>query len=292
MSAKWIICNLGNLGQIDQLAYAVRECGRECEVLTLGEINDLVEMPSTNPECVITSGSIWMNKGLRKARPNSVGNYHDAKTFNCSSYYHNWGKYLTQKKYMLLPFSEIIRQVDWIYDTLAVDGSVFIRPDSGEKEFAGELVHRDRFQAFSEDALMRIGYQDGLTSGLLCVVSSPVDIDKEFRLVIVDKKVVTGSTYRVAKHLHSEDISEYDEIGINAFAHKVLNDNPPQLPPFHVLDIAQESNGEFSIMEVGCFCCCGLYECDRRKIALSISECAEREFDSAMRSVLAHWQRI
>ena len=95
-------------------------------------------------------------------------------------------------------------------------------------------------------------------------------------MVIKDGKVITGATYRIAKHIADEPLDEaMDEVV--AFAEKALADNPPPMPPVHVLDIAIEPD-KMSILEVGCFCCAGLYCCDRRKIALAVSEAAETEF--------------
>jgi hypothetical protein len=277
MKAKWFICNLGKDAAIQSLHYAALEHGAESRIVSLGDVASYVDAPSDDRDCVITQGSIWMNSALRKAHPNWIGNYHDKQMFCCSSYYPFWGNYLTQKNYLFMPFSEIVRQVDWLYKILAVDDRVFIRPDSGEKEFNGEIVHRERFSAWIEENSARIETL-GSSQSLMCVVSSPIDIDKEFRLVIVDKKVVAGSTYRIARHLASESLSDHCEADVNNFAEKVLNDNPPPLPPFFVLDVALESTGEYSILEVGCFCCCGLYSCDRKKIASAITDCAERHF--------------
>lgn len=281
MQARWLICNLGKDDNIQRLHYGVQETGRQSEIVTLGDIAKIIETNSDEKACVIPLGSIWQSSSLVKARPNWVGNYHNKEACLCSSYYSYWGKYLTQKHYFMLTLAEVIRLKDWIYSVLGKDDTIFIRPDSGEKEFNGEIVHKDRFNAWKEDTETRLSYSN-TSSNLLCVVSEPVDIDREYRLVIADKKVVTGSTYRIAKHLSYEEIS-VEEISkgklpvVVEFAEKVLADSPSTMPPFFVLDIAESKDG-FSVLELGCLCCAGLYECDRKKIAEAVSIAAEKAY--------------
>jgi len=276
MKAKWLILNIGKDNHINELFYGVQECGRTAEVIPLKDFYEMLETPSPESACIVTSGSIWANSYVRKQRPNWVGNWHDESLFTCSRYYSYWGKYITQQNYVMLPFSEIRRRMDWLYSDIGFEDEIFIRPDSGAKEFVGEVVSRGRFNAWETEAKNGENWK----SDLLCVVAKPQNIDREFRFVIKNGKVVTGSTYRLAKHISMERMADIDDISaVIAFAEQALADNPPPLPPVHVLDIA-DCGGKFSILEVGCYCCAGLYESDRRKIALAVSEAAEEEFAS------------
>ena len=113
---------------------------------------------------------------------------------------------------------------------------------------------------------------------MLCVASAPVNIDSEFRFVVKKGKVVTGSLYRMKRHTMSVPLEEVDcTEEAAAFAEKVLSDSPMSLPPVHVIDIAMDGDRP-SVLEVGCFCCAGLYCCDRHKVALAVSEAAEEEY--------------
>lgn len=281
MTAKWLICNLGKDEALQNLCYGAQECGREAEIVPLREIAAIVEAPDSELKCVIPVGSIWGNSALRESRPNWVGNYHNKATFLCSTYYAYWGKYLTQKVYAFLPLPEIDRRIDWVYQNFGKDDCIFIRPDSGEKEFVGEVVHRERWRAWLEQTTNQLELTNQ-PKNQMSVVSRPENIDMEYRLIIADKKVVAGSRYRVAKHLSTEHLS-IEDFGngetqdIIRFAERVVNDNPPPLPPFFVLDIAKNEGG-LSILEVGCFCCAGLYECDRRRVAEGVSVAAEKAF--------------
>ena len=174
---------------------------------------------------------------------------------------------------------EIVESPDRLYATRARDGAIFIRPDSGEKEFTGSVVVRECFNDWKDHV------QDArsVPPDTLCVVSTPVTIHKELRLIVSRGRVITGSTYRVAGERHKEPLEDQpDAAQMIAFAERVLADSPPLLPPVNVLDVAEDEHG-LSLMEVGCWCCAGLYESDRLKLAHAVSEAAEEQFQSPVK---------
>lgn len=280
MNAKWLICNLGKDDHIQQLYYGVIESGREAEVVSLKDFAEIVEKHDDERACKITVGSIWLMGEVRKTRPNWVGCWHDESLYDCKRYYAHWGQYITQQKYVMMPFSELMRQKDWVYDTLAIDDQVFFRPDSGGKEFTGAAIGRAAFDSWAKHV---VGVEHGLNRipcDLLCIAAEPRKLHKEIRLVISDGKVVTGSMYRMAMHSYMqrwEGSGDSDEARVIEFAEEVLAKNLMKLPPVHVLDIAVEED-RLSVLEVGCFCCAGLYCCDRRKIGTAVSLVAEDAF--------------
>lgn len=277
MKAKWLIVNFGKQEQLNHLFYGVQECGREAEVVSMKDFVEMLEVPSQERACIVTTGSIWVNEYTRKQRPNWSGNWHDETMYTCQRYYSFWGKHLTQQDYVMLPLAEIERRKDWVYDKIGVEDDVFFRPSSGAKEFTGEVIGRGRFNAWLDQI------KDKNTADLLCVAAPPKKLDRELRLVIKDKKVVTGATYRIARHVADEPLTEGPYDKVVEFAERVLADNPPPLPPVHCMDIAIEGDGRLSVLEVGCFCCAGLYCCDRRMITKAVSEAAEEEFEKSQK---------
>ncbi len=273
------------LGQdkiIQRTIFSIKEAGREVECMSLREMAEAQETLNDERRCVVVLGSIYYNSQWRKQRPNWVGNWHDRNLMLCTKYYAYWGKYLVQRRYAMLPWSEVIRNRDFLFETYGLDVNghkrLFVRPDSGEKEFVGQLVDQHLFDVW----LAHLPGNAIMAPDMLTVVSTPQSFSKELRLVIADKKVVTGSTYYVGSNMIQETLEEQeDRDEIVRFAEQVLNDNPPPLPPVHVLDVAKFEDG-YRVMEVGCFCCAGLYESDRTKIATAVSEVAEKEFHSSM----------
>jgi len=47
-----------------------------------------------------------------------------------------------------------------------------------------------------------------------------------------------------------------------------------------IIDICQTKAGEYKLMEVGCFSCCGLYKCNRDIIVAAVSKAAAQEWES------------
>ncbi len=275
MKAKWIISRLSSDRAMWNLSYAVQEADREVEVLSIDECLTQLYEPNNEVACKVVIGTILVTKTAKENRPNWIpGSWHIPDVFKCSNYYSYWGKYLTQKNYAFLPLGEVIRRKEWIYATFAKDESLFIRPDYGEKSFNGEVVSIEHFEEWVEH--VQSGW--AVPMNTMCVVSSIEKIGRELRLVIADGKVVTGSVYKVGRGVFWDSLEKQtDSMAIVEFAEKVVADNPPSLPSVYVLDVG-ETDGVYSVIEVGCFCCAGLYECDLRKIASKVSEAAEKEF--------------
>jgi hypothetical protein len=283
MKAKWLICNLGKDDHIQNLYWGVKESGREAEVVSLKEFASMVETRDDSRECIVTAGSIWMNTEIRKQRPNWTGNWHNESLYDCTRYYSFWGPYVTQQEYLMLPYAELVRRKDWVYKTLGggPDNKVFFRPNSGGKEITGAAIPYDAFDSWAKHVSGIEYSHEAIKKDLLCVAARPLSLNKEIRLVIKDGKVVTGSTYRMAMHQWMEPFEDAGERAeVTEFAEDLLGKKLMPLPPVHVLDVAIQESG-ISVLEVGCFCCSGLYHCDRKKIAVAVSEAAEQEYSRA-----------
>jgi len=99
--------------------------------------------------------------------------------FKCSTYYTYFGKFLLSQNYLMMPALELLRQKEWVYDKMAIDGCVFVRPSSGFKEFAGAVVP---LEEMNENALGFGFYHEN--PELLTVVTSPKVITKEWRFIV------------------------------------------------------------------------------------------------------------
>ena len=273
MNAKWKVARLGEEKTLQNLSYAVQEFGRECEIIPFGKYYETLKTPSEEEDCVVVIGSIRISLNAHFNRPNWYPKWHVSELFNCQSYYAYWGKNIVQKHYAFLPFSEMVRRKEWVYNNFGIDGQIFIRPDDGDKSFNAEVVATEHFEKWRD---ITVGMWSTKPE-LLCVVSSPVNIAKELRLVMYDNKVWTGSLYRVGKSCIYENIDESkDKNTIIEFAESVVKEAPP-LPSCYVLDVALTDDG-YKIMEVGCVCCAGYYDMDLHKLAESVTLAAEADW--------------
>lgn len=192
--------------------------------------------------------------------------------FNCDHYYPAFGDNLLNADYTMLPYGDLLRRKDSLYQMHASDPSsnscIFMRPVSGLKEFTGVPVHYNKF----EDAVQLAGFYD-VTPNTMCVVSSSKKIFKEWRFVVANKEIVTGSLYREG-NLHDEvETFEDDPAWIYAQEMSELY-NPSGA---WVLDICELEDGTLKVLECGCVSFAGLYACDLEKFIIGLEVAGETE---------------
>ena len=110
----------------------------------------------------------------------------------------------------------------------------------------------------------------------LAMVSFPIDIENEWRMVVADRKVITGSQYRKDREI---EISGDVDKEVVEFAEKVLQIEW-QPHPIFIMDVCKTSSGEYKVVEIGSVNAAGLYDCDIEKILDNTNEIAIREWES------------
>ena len=225
-----------------------------------------IENKHTEDSCVIVYGSINSSIYVQRKKPWIPGVWCDFKELKCSTYLSHWGKYSVHKNYLFLPLSEVYRKKDWIFKTFGK--TVFIRPDDNSKSFHGELVADEKFEDWYDTAN---SYNPG--KKCMTLVSEPSKIEAEYRFVISEKKVLTGS--------------QYDEEGIGVFtfpedasklAEEIANSCEFNPHSMYIMDICKLENKEYRLMEIGSVNCAGLYACDLRKFVEKMSELGLEEW--------------
>ncbi len=274
MKAKWLVTLYGQDADVNRLAYAIQSCGREVEIVKLGHMfEEIIDKPSQEKACVVVTGPTSVTIRIGRSKPKWVpATWHMSDIYKCSNYYSYIGKHLTQRKYTFLPLAEIDRIKDDLFRQFGVNDRIFIRPDSGEKCFTGAVIHANQYSSWKD-----LRSNTALEGNTLCVVSSPVKIERELRLIIRKGKVVTGSTYYIMGMLQEEPLEEQSNkkeiIEFAELAASKLN----EFPPVYVMDIAVDEFG-LSVMEIGCVNCAGWYASDLIKTVEAVSEEAEFEY--------------
>jgi hypothetical protein len=153
--------------------------------------------------------------------------------YRCQTYYAHWGEWVFNKNYFLMPLSDFVRRKeDLIVSAWGSRGSLFIRPDAGDKPFTGQVWT----EADLESTLWKISTEDMRLDDLL-LISSPKLIDREWRVVCSNKKVITGSRYKTA------GLTDYRRElpdDVRQFAEKVISTDW-QPDPIYVLDICRDT---------------------------------------------------
>ena len=144
MMVNWLIDADMFAGYRDQLVAAIHDQGHGAK---------LIHAPSppfrwddvgcsyreTFPEdaCVISHGDIELVTRIRQERRWTPGAFCTVENFTCSHYACWYGEYLLNRDYIMLPFGELDRCKEFLFDSVGRDDRIFVRPDSPLKLFTG-----------------------------------------------------------------------------------------------------------------------------------------------------------
>jgi len=216
-------------------------------------------------DCVLFYGSLGAARRIQRTVNWSPGVWMNLPNFECTTYFNKFGKYLLNNNYVMLPFGELERQKDFLFSTLGVEGKLFMRPSSGMKLFNGSLVSRDNWVKDYE----LLSFYD-VEPEKIVVVSRPQNILEEWRLMIVNGKVVCGSRYK-------------PELGPITLPDKVVDFGNEiaaiwQPDPAWTLDVARTEKG-LRLIEINSFSCSGMYLCDKMPLVEAVADLAVKEWE-------------
>lgn len=220
-------------------------------------------------DCVIYYGTLNFASEVRRKAKWIPGPYYHPTAYDCIHYYPKLGKYLLNSQYIMVPWGDLRRQKDFIYDTLAEEDTIFLRPNTGLKLFTGKLIYRELF----DNDLNLLGYKDPDPHDLV-IAAPPRMVMNEWRFVVADKEVITGSQYKFMQQ--SILRKNEDENAFNLAQEIAREDFQPA--PVWIIDICQTKTGNYYLLEVGCFSCAGLYACDLAVIVDKVSKTALKEW--------------
>lgn len=216
-------------------------------------------------------GSINMAEEVIKQRPDLKKNFWSTfENYDCSIYLSQIGDYcLNGENYAFFPFEDLKRQKWNIYRWFGEDSHVFIRPNSGNKEFTGAAID---FQNFDHQIDR---WQQFTRKNSLTLVSKPVNIVFEWRIVVAAhkeiKKVVAASLYKMKGEQNLVAGAPGDAMML---AEKVINIlQPPD--PMYCVDVALLNDGRYKVIEINAFSTSGHYKADKKKIIETANQVRE-----------------
>ena len=256
----------------DELAAAVTRQGHT--VVSINRPNPPYDWDDANSSyrkafpigsCVVAHADIDLVTRVAEDNIWTPGAFATVSHFFCSHYYSHFGRFLLNHDYVMLPYAELPRCKDFLFDTLGRGERLFVRPDSPLKIFTGLTIARSTFDKDYEF----MGFYEFPVESLV-VVSSPKTITAEWRFVVADGKIVSGSQYvqrgcEVA--LPATDSSALE------FARSVLAVGY-QPDPVWVLDVCQTDDGGYHLLEIGGFSFASLYGCDKDAVVQAVSSVA------------------
>ena len=212
----------------------------------------------TNP--IVFHGSLGNASRINQEMSWIPGSFCTVENFKCSNYFEKAQKWLLHKEWKVLPASQLVANPIAFENESELCEKIFVRPDSPLKPFSGRVLEVDKISLRSLDH--GFYYED---ENLPVVVAPIRNIGSEWRFVICNNKVITGSGY-VADTRSPTELSSDDKVW--SYAAKVANDiEAPEI--VYVLDVC-ECDGDLHLIELNPFSGADLYACDSTKIVNAV----------------------
>lgn len=193
----------------------------------------------------------------------------------------NWeyeNLYKRYKNNLLNADSEVLSVKELIQKNYSNDHLFFVRPSNDLKEFTGSLMEFSEIKEWENNLA---GTKGPLSLETKVQIAKPKYISREYRTIIVDKKVIAVSQYKKDGRLN---IKDYPPKEIIYYANKMAQLYQPA--DVFTLDVCELTEGTFDpligpyrIIEVNCFNCSGFYHCDIYAIIKKVSEFIERKYE-------------
>lgn len=273
MKVNWLVEKEGVSEDLNLLIEAVKKQGYGYEVcpsyVPKGEEETFLKLFRPD-ECVVYYGSLQMARQIQRTAKWIPGVYCSLEKFECTYYYPFFGDLLLNRNYVMLPFGELLRRKEFLFSTLGKDGAVFVRPSSGFKIFTGKLTYEENWAKEIE----MFGLYD-VEPDRVVIVAEPHNLVAEWRFVVVDSKVISGSQYRME---YGNKFTENVRPEVYNFAQKAADISKYNPDRVWVLDICERKDGQLFVLEVGCFSCAGLYAIPKDDIVNAVSNAALKEW--------------
>jgi hypothetical protein len=226
--------------------------------------------------CVVFWGSLGAAYDQRVASRWVPGAFGDADGFRCSVYHAKLAPVLANGFAVFTTVKDLVAEPSTVLQPLGNPDTVFVRPDSALKPFAGRQL---AISSLSLAALDHGFYYDD--ERLPIVVSSAKQVGREWRFVIAEGAVVAGCEYDVGRRGRETPVPE--DAALLA-AHVARAEWQPA--PVYVVDVG-ELAGVMRVMEINPFSGADLYECDAQAVVETVTRAALRLHGSTVKTDLA-----
>jgi len=276
MKTKWIIENFTDSEDYRDLIKAVKDSGRYCFVIGRHNHFDFNPNGFEENDCVIVQGSIQMTKNIESRLPKGCFpiRYSSWGNYLCSSYYPKFEKFLFNDKYEITTLKNLKENKFEFYRKYGKEALMFIRPDSGEKTFQAQLIDIQDFDKFWENDIA----SSAIDSDLI-LVSTPKKINGEYRVVCSKYnggEIIANSTYQ---YQGKSTLIPSIPRGATAKCEEILKSgNFPD--SIFCIDIAEDADGNFWLLELTSFSSAGLYLTNKENIVKRINEIVEMEYQN------------
>ena len=259
---NWIIENITGEESFKQLSEAVEKLGYPLLNLRGDYKRELIADYKDKP--VIFNGSITMAKLVA---PQLIEQgcapvvYSSWENYLCTAYYPTLSEFLFNDNYVMVPLKEVDRRKYFFYGIFGREATIFLRPNDGDKSFKGGLIDLQDFEKWYDPAL---GHD-------LAIVSSPKNIRGEWRFVCSKhQEIIAWSCYRYGGLITRVPSAPNGAVKLC----QTILDTGYFPDSVFCVDIVEDNDGNFWLMELNSFSSAGLYACKKEQIVKRVSEIA------------------
>jgi hypothetical protein len=265
MSITWIVQD--NLGSTSSTADSIKlACENEEQpyvpIQLIPFSNELPKMPEVDGKFVLYgrttlmlnaySDDFWKN-----------GLFFNPDFFTPECYKKHWGDMMLNSDAFVVKLRDIPKIRSNELSHMSLDSEFFIRPNDDLKLFQSGVVTLEDLIKMPDNATDDPSEPVNLNTEIS--ISSVKNIDREWRLIIVDKKFISGSEY-------IPEVKSFVPAEVIDFAEKAAEIWTPA--PVFVMDIAFDGSS-FKIIECNCFNGSGFYASDLDLIVRVVSKYVE-----------------
>ena len=255
---KWVIQNnLGNSEDIGKLMSMLQTCQIPFETIKVIPFSD--DPPDVdNSQPTIFYGSTTLTRNVHEAQRWNPGVWFNPESYEFERVLAGYGK-----EHLLNGDSEVLTVKELLSRNYKNNELLFVRPAADMKEFTGSVMDFEEIKQWS----CLEGTNGPFTFDTKVQVAEPKNIDREFRTIVVDKRVITASQYRLRGRLEVRgEVPEEALLYASAVAQLY------QPAPVFVLDVCELSSGLYKIVETNTFNAAGFYWCDYHKIVTEVTD--------------------
>jgi len=268
MATTWVIERRVFASGDDHLLAAIREAG-DTVVEWSDDWWESSAWPQLEGRPVLVRASLGNAARIQQELPWRPGPFCNPQAFRASAYYASAQPWLLHRTFGFTTVGCLVADPRAALQALESSTQkhperVFVRPDSPLKPFSGRVVATDSLRLSDLDH----GYY--YDDENLPIVVAPVrTVNREWRFVVVNGRVIAGSAYSADGRRPLPD----DPAGPAWQLAQKIAQGLPAPAPVYVLDVC-ESDGELYLLELNPFGGADLYACDPTAIVREVGAMA------------------
>jgi hypothetical protein len=270
MKAKWLVENfVGDNGYEDLIA-EIRNQGMECIVLDIRNHFELREGLIKDDECIVFQGSIQLFRKLKAELSAYPLGWMTDQNYLCSRYYPHFQKFLFNDRHVFTTVAGLKHNKWWFYSSFGKEAIIYVRPDVGDKVFTGQLLDLQDFDKFWANQVVCNAKNDDLV-----VVSTPKNVVGEWRYICTKNKEILGTSLYNYQGQRTYIPSAPEKA--TQLCKQIL-DVGWYPDPIFTIDICEDDDQNYWLMELNSFTSAGTYAAPKAPIVKRVSEIAVEEY--------------